>query len=502
MHSSARESSWGRRRRVFRGIASGLALGLCVAAAAAFFGGRQMMRMNMPPMLEPAVQAALLEIALGGLLGLLLSPLRLLWKGGVVHAVAIAVAWIALARHVALDPANVPSWLMAPAVGVGGFVLGALVARRSRVLAWGLGVVALSGAVAMPTILSRDLLESPITGAPTGVAPAGAADVVLIVLDTMRAANMSTYGYARDTTPTFSRIAADGALFLDATAPSTWSLPSHASLFTGLFPSGHGAHEESRVLAPEVPTIAQVLGENGYETLCFTANPHISDSFGLTRGFQRQDRAWLGPGAGRSFQFIFRLLDLVGWSSEDKGGGRVVDNFERWLAARPTEGPPAFVFLNFLEAHFPYHQTPPRFLARFTQLGALARRDVSMKAMAAQFGRRLSDEEIAAIAGPALDMYDAGVAYADFLLERVVDALGEAGRLDRTLLVVVSDHGEMIGEHGEFGHGPALYEPDVRVPLLIRYPRVVPPGERVARPVSTAGVYATILDAVGLKPPR
>jgi arylsulfatase A-like enzyme len=196
------------------------------------------------------------------------------------------------------------------------------------------------------------------------------------------------------------------------------------------------------------------------------------------------------------------VLDLVGWSSEDKGGGRVVDNFEQWLATRPPDGEPAFVFLNFLEAHFPYHQTPPRFLARYTQRGALERRDVSIKAMAAQFGRRLSDEEIAAIAEPALDMYDAGIAYADFLLERVVDALGEAGRLDRTLLVVVSDHGEMIGEHREFGHGPALYEPDVRVPLLLRYPGKVPAGERVARPVSTVGVYATILDAVGLKPPR
>jgi hypothetical protein len=127
---------------VFRGIASGLALGLCIAAADAFLGGRQMMRMNMPPMLEPAVQAALLEIALGGLFGLLLSPLRMLWRGGIVHALAIASAWIALARHVALDPANTPSWLMAPAVGLGVFVLGALVAGRSRVLAWGLGVVA------------------------------------------------------------------------------------------------------------------------------------------------------------------------------------------------------------------------------------------------------------------------------------------------------------------------------------------------------------------------
>lgn len=486
---------------MIRGMATGIALGLCIAAADAFFGARQVIGMNMPPMPEAAVQAALLEIALGAALGALLSPLRLLWKGDAVHAVAVAMAWLGLARYVALDPANTPSWLMSPGVGFGLFVLGALVARRSRILAWGVGVLALGGAVAMPTLLAVER-SSAVEAVPTGVAPAGAPDVVLVVLDTVRAANMSAYGYVPETTPMFTRIAAEGALFLDATAPSTWSLPSHASLFTGLFPSGHGAHEENRFLSPYVPTIAEVLGENGYETLCFTANPHISDSFGLTRGFQKQDRAWLGPSAGRTFQFIFRVLDVVGWSSEDKGGGRVVSNFEQWLAARPPDGPPAFAFLNFLEAHFPYHQTPPRFLARYTKLGPLARREVSIKAMAAQFGRRLSDEEVAAIAAPAVDMYDAGIAYTDFLLERVVDALRDAGRLDRTLLIVLSDHGEMIGEHREFGHGAALYEPDVRVPLLVRYPARVPAAERVERPVSTVGVYATILDAVGLEPPR
>jgi arylsulfatase A-like enzyme len=460
-----------------------------------------MMRLNMPPMLEVGVEAALWQLGLGAVLGLLLSPLRLVWRGGIVHTLAVAAAWIALARYVALDPANTPSWLMSPAVGLGLFVAGAILARRSRVLAWGLGVLMLGGAVSMPKLMAAEG-EGPAAAMPSGVAPAGAPDVVLVVLDTVRAANMSAYGYGRETTPTFARLAGEGALFLDATAPSTWSLPSHASLFTGLFPSGHGAHEESRVLAPDVPTVAQVLGDNGYETLCFTANPHISDSFGLTRGFQKQDRAWLGPSAGRSFQFIFRVLDVVGWSNEDKGGGHVVDNFERWLATRSPDSPPAFAFLNFLEAHFPYHQTPPRFLARFTQLGGLERREVSLKAMAAQFGRRLSEEEIAAIAEPARDMYDAGIAYADFLLERVVDAVAEAGRLDRTLLVVVSDHGEMIGEHGEFGHGAALYEPDLRVPLLLRYPGAVAAGERVARPVSTVGIYATILDLVGLVAPR
>jgi arylsulfatase A-like enzyme len=486
---------------MIRAIFAGIAFGLCAAAVDTFFGGLQMMRLNMPPLVEMAAEGAAYTLGLGALFGLVLSPLRLLWKGWIVHALAMAAAWAALARYVALDPARTETWLMAPAIGLGILALGALVARKSRLLAWALGFAMLTAAVAMPVVVDPDREQS-VAASPTGTAPAGAPDVVLVVLDTVRATNVSAYGYERATTPTFDRLADESALFLDASAPSTWSLPSHASLFTGLFPSGHGAHGEHRVLTPDVPTLAEVLGANGFETQCFTANPHISDGFGLTRGFQQQDRAWAGPNAGQSFRFIYRVLDLVGVGPDDKGGGRVVDNFEHWLALRPDDGPPAFAFLNFLEAHFPYHQTPPRFLARYTELGPLERRDVSMKAMAAQFGRDLTDAEADAIAGPSIDMYDAGVSYSDFLLERVVDALREAKRLDRTLLVVVSDHGEMIGEHHEFGHGPGLYQPVLRVPLLLRYPNRIPAGIRVARPVSTAGVYASVLDLVGIAPPR
>jgi arylsulfatase A-like enzyme len=486
---------------MFRAVIVGVAYGLCAAVADNVLGGRHWLQLNMPPLTGLSIQASLWMMALGALLGLALSPLRLFRKGWFVHAVGIVAVWIALARFVALDPAIVPSWLMAPGLGFVALGIGAVIARKSEVAAWGLGFAALAAAIAMPVVVDARR-EQPAVARPKGTPPSGAPDVVLVVLDTVRAANVSAYGYGRATMPTFDRLSREGALFLDATSPSTWSLPSHASLFSGLFPSGHGAHGENRVLAPDVPTLAEVLGRNGYETQCFTANPHISDSFGLTRGFQHQDRAWAGPGAGQSFRFIYRVLDLVGRTPPDKGGARVVDNFEHWLAMRDADAPPAFAFLNFLEAHFPYHQTPPRFLARYTTLGPFARRDVSLKAMAAQFGRDLTDEEVAAISGPSLDMYDAGVAYTDFLLERVVDALRDAGRLESTLLVVLADHGEMLGEHREFGHGPALYEPDVRVPLLLRWPARIPAGERVARPVSTVGVYATVLDVVGLEAPR
>jgi arylsulfatase A-like enzyme len=308
--------------------------------------------------------------------------------------------------------------------------------------------------------------------------------------------HLSAYGYARPTSPRFDALAASGALFLDATAPATWSLPSHASLFTGLFPSGHGAHEEHRFLDAGVPTLAETLAAAGWDTRCFTANAWISDSLGLVRGFAWSDEAWRAGDVGRSFNSMLRLLDRLGFGADDKGGGQVARNFERWMASRPAAVPPAFVFLNFIEAHFPYHQLPRDYLTRFTDLPPATLRTQSLALFAAQFGGGSIDP--ATVREGAVAMYDAGILYADALLGRVVDAIRQRGTLDRTVLVVLADHGELLGEHGDFGHGRSLLEPALRVPLMVRYPPRIPAGARVPTPVSTVGVFATVLDLLGL----
>jgi arylsulfatase A-like enzyme len=334
---------------------------------------------------------------------------------------------------------------------------------------------------------------------PLPAAAPGVPDILLIVLDTVRAENVSAYGYDRPTTPNLDALAAEGALFLDATSPSTWSLPSHASLFTGLFPSRHGAHGEHRFLEPDVPTLAEALAANGYETRCFTANAWISDSLGLTRGFAWSDEAWRDGAVGRGFLFIFRLLDRLGMGIPDKGGAQVVSNFEEWIETRPEDAAPAFVFMNFIEAHFPYHQLPDEYLVRFTSIPKDELQDVSVRLLAAQFGGDNPDAD--EVGEAAMAMYDGGILYSDFLLGRVVAALRAAGTLDDTILIVLSDHGELVGEHGVFGHGVALYEPMIRVPFFIRYPSRLQAGSRVSTPVSTVGIYATVLDLLGLEPP-
>jgi arylsulfatase A-like enzyme len=483
-----------------RAAVLGLAFGLAVTAFDTWFSARRFMGMRIPALLVTQSKAAVLEIGLGLVLGLAVTPLATFGRG-VWALLAIAAVWTLLARIVAPDPTLLPMWLMPTGAGLALVAMGWLLARRWPRLPWTLGVIGLAAALVTPSIVewvrTRNDPQLPPLAAPKPDAP----DVVLVVLDTVRAQSTSAYGYGRPTTPTLEALAKDGALFLDATSPSTWSLPSHGSLFTGWFPSAHRTDGDHRHLDATPPTLADVLARAGYETRCFTANPHISDGFGLTRGFRHSDRAYLDGRGGRSFSFVYRVLDLVGVSADDKGGGDVATHVEDWMASRPAGDRPAFVFINFLEAHFPYHQVPPEFLAKFTTRSRAELRTVSLEAFGAQFGRTLTPAEIAAATPPSIDMYDAGVLYSDHLLSRVVEALRKSGRLDRTILVVLADHGELVGEHGNFGHGMALYEVGVRVPLLVRYPPRVPAGARVAAPVSTLGVFATILDLVGIEPP-
>ncbi len=467
---------------------------LAVTVVESWLGSIAMMGMTMPPMPGLSTEVALLQVIVGLPLVVVAWPLLRLRFGTALALASLTVIWAVTERRLALDPAAVRMWLTGPVVAFALTGLGLAIARRWRWLPAAAGVALLVAAIATPV-----LRYDPIRGADAQAAGepvrTDLPDVLLVVLDTVRSANMSTYGYERPTAPVFSSLAADGALFLDATAPSTWSLPSHASLFTGLLPSGHGSHGESRLLGTDVPTLAEILSDAGYDTACFTANPHISDSFGLARGFHYQDRAWAEGGAGASaFMFVFRLLDRFGLGPNDKGGALVTRNFESWWAGRGPSERPAFMFVNFLEAHFPYHKLPADYLHRFTDLSDSELSDYSLQVLGAQFGRLLASEEAASASGPSVDMYDGGVLYSDMLLGRLVETLKTHGRLDETVLVVLADHGEMLGEHGLFGHGAGLYEPDTRVPLLVRYPPSVPAARRVPAPVSTLGVLATILD--------
>ncbi|MBN2574119.1 MAG: sulfatase-like hydrolase/transferase, partial [Deltaproteobacteria bacterium] len=191
-----------------------------------------------------------------------------------------------------------------------------------------------------------------------------------------------------------------------------------------------------------------------------------------------------------------------GFTAEDKGGGMVVSNVADWLAQRPQGGPPAFVFINFLEAHFPFHQLPERFRHAYTKEPLSKLREYGQIAFGAQTGRQLSEAEQQRIRQPIRDLYDGGIKYTDYLLGQIIDLWKARGILDDTIFVVVADHGEHTGEHKMYGHVTSVYQEDLAVPFMLRYPKKIAANQRVAQEVSTLGIFATLFDLLGLETPK
>ncbi len=486
-----------------RALILGLAFGLAAATAEIWLNFIPFTQRRFGPGPGFYLEVTALHLLVAGLIGLLGTPLLLIRFGTALHLIAMSLAWFGLEQLVVLDtPMMKPMAIVPP---IAGFVLVALgfgLARLHLAAPWVAGCALLAAGLAAPQVyLARTTPPAPERAELPPARP-GSPDVVLIVLDTVRAESLGAYGYERTTSPAFDALAREGALFEDATSPSTWSLPSHASLFTGRWPSSHGAHAENRFLDDRFPTLAQVLEANGYETYCITANAWISDGLGLTRGFAFQDQSVKNEGgAGLGFSFIHRLMDRFGFLEADKGGDVVAASFEDWARARPADAErPAFVFLNFIEAHFPFHQLPHDVLFRFTDEPYARLRQISIDLLGAQFGGPAPPAS--EVAEPTIAMYDGGVVHTDRLLGRVADALRERGTLDDTVFVVLADHGEILGEHAEFfGHGPTLYQEVVGVPLLVRYPPKVPAGARIVAPVSTLSAFATIAELADIPPP-
>ncbi|MBA2320819.1 MAG: sulfatase-like hydrolase/transferase [Deltaproteobacteria bacterium] len=476
-----------------QGLLSGLAWGAAVATAHLGHGIGLILVLGQPPLTWFAAKGTLIEGVIGVVGGLLLSPVFKLPRGHVIHPVLLTFAWLIMERLVAVDPSKPAMWLAPSVVGLVLYGMGARAWKRAPRATVAVAAALPVALLAAPEIRTA-LQPEPVVHVDRGTARPDAPDVLFLVMDTVRAQSSSAYGYGRKTTPNLEKIAAEGVLFELATAPGTWSLPAHAALFTGTFPSYNNAHEETRYLDEKLPTIAETFAKAGYETLCFSANPHVSDAFGLTRGFSYSDKAWMsGPGA-RQFSFIYRTLDYFELGVVDKGGAEVVGNVERWLDDRPEDGPPAFVFVNFLEAHFPFHQLPHDFVYAFQDRSMNELREAGQIGFGVQFGRQLTQAEQDQIRGPLVDLYDGGVLYTDHLIGQVVDQWRQRGLLDDTIVVVLADHGEVVGEHGAFGHVTPMVEEVLRVPLVFRYPKKIEAGRRVAQPVSSVGTFATLAE--------
>jgi len=328
----------------------------------------------------------------------------------------------------------------------------------------------------------------------------GAPNVVFIILDTVRAASMSLYGYGRPNTPRLEEWARAGVVFERAVAPSSWTLPSHASMFTGLAPHALSTHW-LRPLDDRQPTLAEVFRANGYRTAGFVANlQYATAEMGLGRGFSRYEDYQISPGQilmnsalGRFLTTRRSLRTLVG-TDEIVGRKKAADVGRDFLAwADGLKDRPFFAFLNYYDAHDPY-LPPDSFYQTFAgtqranrlsplrRIGVRARRN----------GLSPADQRQEVVS------YDASIAYLDFELDRLFKQLDQRGLLRNTLLVVTSDHGEEFGEHGLYLHGNDLYMTSLHVPLVIRLPGTVPAGVTVAQPVSLTDLAVTIADIAGV----
>ncbi len=309
--------------------------------------------------------------------------------------------------------------------------------------------------------------------------PAGASDepnVLLILIDALRADHLGCYGYARGTSPAIDDLSERAVLFEKARSQASWTKPSIPSLLTGLYPIQHkvsmgmterAIRQSSDVLADEHVTLAEALKARGYATAAFVENTQISSSMGFAQGF-----------------------DLY---SENLGDAKAIGaSFIKWFESRPRR--PFFAYVHFLDPHWPYTPPPPydefprpegttvdfnnvnwKYFEREVQSGEIV----------------LTPEDLAAVQS----LYDGEIRYADSVIGHMLDALQKGDAYENTIIVITSDHGEAFMEHGTVGHGDAPYEEVLRVPLLVRSPGINP--GRITDQVQTIDIMPTILDLVG-----
>jgi len=365
--------------------------------------------------------------------------------------------------------------------------------RRARIATWRVAGAAASVAgfaviVATP-LLRRLLFAAVVVALPASLAGCRSGDpepartsatartverpnIVLISVDTLRADHLGTYGYARATSPNVDALARRGVTFERATSPSSWTLPAHASLLSGVSPYRHGAISEATRIRDDVPLLAELLRAHGYHATALVNAPFVGRDYGFARGFASFDQRF------------------------DRRRADVAQRHAAILDALARLEPPFFLFLHYMDVHTPYR--PPAEFNRFAKdqrsgqvlrdLGVASVLDLQRAARKGPLAMSQADRD------RLVDLYDGEILALDAHLGELLRRLDE--RFPDTVVVLTSDHGEEFLEHGGFGHGDTLYEEVLHVPMIVAGPGVAS-GARVATVVSLVDVVPTLLDRVG-----
>jgi len=328
-------------------------------------------------------------------------------------------------------------------------------------------------------------------------------NVILIVLDTLRPDHLSLEGYERITSPSLDAFAKKSLVFENAYSTSTWTIPAHASLFTGLAPNRSGVGLARHRLGADRETLAETLSRYGYETFAVVSNPNIGPTNGLDQGFEAFLEVWrdkdleasnVDPRTGEQRKLI---RDSPQWTH---GDANAYEQTKAWMETRSPERP-FFLFVNLFGMHDPYDSSGAHW-GKFLKAGTPRpnTRQSTPPTHALYLGRfpLPSTEKLERLTA----LYDAEIVQADAILDQLLNLLEEQGHLENSLIIITSDHGENLGDHGHLQHCFGLYNSTTRVPLLIHAPALgVEPGRR-REPAQLIDVMPTVLAALGAPAPK
>jgi arylsulfatase A-like enzyme len=337
-----------------------------------------------------------------------------------------------------------------------------------------------------------------------------ARNVLFVVMDTVRKDHLSVYDYERETTPGLEAFAEEAAVFEQAVAPAPWTLPVHASMFTGLYPGEHNATQENPYLEGH-PTLAESLED--YRSSCYSSNAWITPYTHLTDGFDSQDnffevmpgdllsgplaRVWKTMNDNeRLRQAADWLVNLGNEIHEFLASGEGADSktpavIDRTIEFIDSTEEPYFSFVNLMDAHLPYH--PPDEHKELFAPGVDSTQVCQNSKEYNSGARDIGEAEWTSIRG----LYDAEIHHVDAQLHRLFEWMRANDEWEDTLVVVCADHGELHGEHGLYGHEFAVYDPIVNVPLMVKHPDM--DAGRRDEQVELQDLYHTVLDHAGAR---
>ena len=352
-------------------------------------------------------------------------------------------------------------------------------------------------------------------------------NIILVVMDTVRADHVSCYSHHRKTTPNIDRIAKHGVLYENAFTAAPWTPPSHASIFTGKYPSHHRTIGKNVRLNKENTSLTEILSRIGYRSIGITCCPIL----GLGSGFEKGFHEFIELKPASLLDFKLEKLWAKDYSrtliyGPDKGTYQATEIIKNFLKKKYAKKAPFFLFINYFNAHIPYDPPRPfkkRFCSSFDQsrfyveeflltkiLGKTTERisnhDLDLKKLkwiasgGGGFSFAAGEISVSKTEWEIIkSWYDGEVAYIDYQIGNLVHFLQEKDIFDNTFLIVTSDHGENFGEHGLAGHPLCLYDSLLHIPLIISCPALIPKGKRISSLVSTVDIFPTLLDVLNIK---